>query len=243
MVKIQNPSFEILRIDTEALALIECAGRTCYKSEEKIAPGSAKKFTEMILGRGHESVIEHASATVRFVHNRGFTHELVRHRIASFSQESTRFCNYATGKFGGQITVIAPYWTDFFDEFSGIPKGDGDVDIETKFRNRETVEDLLIPEGFWWRTICSIEDTYVRMTKTTEGHSPLKHLLPPEAARGILPNDLKTQIGMTANLREWRHIFRLRTSDAAHPDMIRVMKPLLEEFRKRVPVIFDNIGA
>lgn len=239
MVQIQNPSFEILRIDTEALSLLERAGRTCYKSEDKITPDSATVFAKMILARGHESVIEHATATVKFIHNRGFTHELVRHRLASFSQESTRYCNYSKAKFGGGITVIVPYWTHFFNDVAGIPRNI-EPDIEEKFRGYD-VDQLLAPEWFWWRTILDIEGTYIRLTKESENQKQLSRLLPPEAARGILPNDLKTEIVVTANFREWRHIFALRASKAAHPDMQRVMKPLWAEFKQRVPILFDYL--
>ena len=95
----------------EAVKLIESAGRVCYKSEDKIDDNSAERFIKGILARGHESVIEHISITVRVVCDRGVTHEIVRHRIASYSQESTRYCNYASDKFCSEITVIRPlFW-------------------------------------------------------------------------------------------------------------------------------------
>lgn len=96
----------------EAIQLIESAGRVCYKSEDKIDAGSAEKFIKGILSRGHESVIEHVSITVRVVCDRGVTHEIVRHRIASYSQESTRYCNYASDKFSKEITVIRPLFLE-----------------------------------------------------------------------------------------------------------------------------------
>lgn len=97
----------------EAMSLIERAGRVCYKSESKIVDGSAEKFIKGILRRGHESVIEHVSITVRVICDRGVTHEIVRHRIASYSQESTRYCNYASDKFSNEITVIKPlFWNE-----------------------------------------------------------------------------------------------------------------------------------
>ena len=90
---------------------IEKAGRTCYKSEENIKEDSAEKFIRAIIKRGHESVIEHEKITVRFITDRGVTHELVRHRIASYSQESTRYCNYSNDKFGNELTFIMPcFW-------------------------------------------------------------------------------------------------------------------------------------
>jgi thymidylate synthase (FAD) len=107
-VKIVEPSVELLAISTGPAQLIELAGRTCYKSEDKITDDSASAFVAMVAKRGHESVIEHASATFRIVTDRGITHEIVRHRIASYSQESTRYCNYGKDKFGNEISVIVP---------------------------------------------------------------------------------------------------------------------------------------
>lgn len=96
---------------------IERAGRTCYKSEHNISDGSAEKFIANIIKRGHESVIEHEKITVRFICDRGVTHEMVRHRIASYSQESTRYCNYANDKFGNELTFIKPcFWDESTEE-------------------------------------------------------------------------------------------------------------------------------
>jgi thymidylate synthase (FAD) len=101
-------------IDAKRIMLtIERAGRTCYKSEGRIGDGTAEKFIANIIRRGHESVLEHEKITVRFVCDRGVTHELVRHRIASYSQESTRYCNYSQDKFGNELTFIKPcFWSE-----------------------------------------------------------------------------------------------------------------------------------
>ena len=107
-MKIVKPSVDLLTSTDTPSQFLELAGRTCYKSEDKITCDSADKFVKMINKRGHESVVEHASATVRIVCDRGVSHEIVRHRIASFSQESTRYCNYGKDKFGKEITVIEP---------------------------------------------------------------------------------------------------------------------------------------
>lgn len=102
----------------QAMRMIERAGRVCYKSEDRIESGSSAKFIRGILKRGHESVIEHMSITVRIICDRGVSHEIVRHRIASYSQESTRYCNYATDKFSKEITVIKPlFWNDTSKEY------------------------------------------------------------------------------------------------------------------------------
>lgn len=206
MVKYIEPSFEILtELDgRKVLQLIERAGRTCYKSEGKITPESWLEFVKMIIKRQHFSVIEHFSVTVKFICDRGVTHELVRHRIASYSQESTRYCNYAADKFGNEITVI--------DKQKYIP---GIADY-----------------GCWQYVMKTCEDSYNWL---------INHGISPQIARGVLPNDLKTEIVMTANLREWGHVFKLRTSEAAHPCMRDIMLPLLAKFREIMPILFDDL--
>ena len=110
-MKIIKPSYEIIdTLDaTEILKKIELCGRVCYKSEDKITENSAREFVKQIIKAGHESVLEHFSFSVRFVTDRGISHEIVRHRIASFSQESTRYCNYSNDKFDNEITVVEPF--------------------------------------------------------------------------------------------------------------------------------------
>lgn len=189
----------------EILRRIERAGRTAYKSEHKITPNSAKKFVKMILDLGHESVIEHEKVTVRVICDRGISHEIVRHRIASYTQESTRFCNYSKGRFGSEITVIKPC---FWDEGSKEYK-------------------------IWRDAMENAERAYMELIKLGAK---------PEEARSVLPNSLKTEIVITMNLREWRHFFKLRTSKRAHPQMREVATSLLQAFKERIPVIFDDIG-
>ena len=125
-MKIIEPSVFIESTVTqeEALSLIERAGRVCYKSESKIAEGTAEEFVRKIMERGHESVIEHVSISVRVICDRGVTHEIVRHRIASYSQESTRYCNYTTDKFSNEITVIKPlFWNEDDEKFAAWKQG------------------------------------------------------------------------------------------------------------------------
>jgi thymidylate synthase (FAD) len=180
------------------LVVIEAAGRTCYKSEDRITDDSARKFVSMVLKRGHESVIEHVSASVRFITNRGVTHEMVRHRLCAFSQESTRYVNYG----GSAIQFVKPVW---FDGATYVAR-----DIwESAMTEAEEAYDGLLKCG--WR---------------------------PEQAREVLPNSLKTEIVVTANLREWRHIFKLRCSPAAHPQMRALMCSCLIGFREAIPVLF-----
>lgn len=125
-MKIIEPSviIESSMSQDEALSVIERAGRVCYKSEKNIKDGSAEKFVRGILSRGHESVIEHVSITVRVICDRGVSHEIVRHRIASYSQESTRYCNYATDQFSNEIAVIKPvFWEKESPEYEIWEKG------------------------------------------------------------------------------------------------------------------------
>ena len=119
-MRVIMPSVEILdRIDEErVIKKIESIGRVCYKSESKITEDSAEKFIANILKSGHESVIEHESISVRVICDRGVSHEIVRHRIASYSQESTRYCNYFNEKFGKELTVIKPlFWQEDSEEY------------------------------------------------------------------------------------------------------------------------------
>ncbi len=207
-MKIIAPYHEIIsKIDgAEMLRNIELCGRVCYKSEDRITDGSAEKFVGMILKSGHESVLEHEKITVRFVCDRGVTHEIVRHRIASYSQESTRYCNYSKDKFGGEITFIRPcFWAEDDEKFA-----------------------------LWKETMQSIENSYVKLISLGAK---------PEEARSILPNSVKTEIMVTMNLREWRHFFKLRTAERAHPQIREVAIPLLNELKGLVPVIFDDING
>ena len=209
-MRIIKSSYFIEKLDDgeEILRRIEWAGRTCYKSENKITEKSAKEFVAMILKRGHHSVIEHEYMTVRFICDRGVTHELVRHRLVAYSQESTRYCNYSKGKHGGEITVIKPCFWNFF----GAPGSSEYI--------------------MWKRACATAEECYLELLDL--GASP-------QEASSVLPNSLKTEIVATANLREGRHIFTLRTAKAAHPQMREIMVPLLKEVQRRVPVLFDDI--
>ncbi len=184
----------------EILCKLERCGRTAYKSEDKITSGTAEKFIRSIIERGHESVIEHVNLTIKFVCDRGVTHEIVRHRLVAYTQESTRYCNYKTKG----LKFIKPF-----------------------FWEKNSVEYQM-----WMDTMICAEEDYNRLIEL--GASP-------QQARNVLPNSLKTEIVATANLREWRHILKLRTSKAAHPQMRELMLPLLLELHERLPVIFGEI--
>ena len=205
-MKIIEPYFEILHMadGKEICRHIELAARTCYKSEDKITQGTTQKFLKTLLKRGHKSVIEHISISVRLVCDRGVSHEIVRHRLCSFSQESTRYANYSKEKFGKQITVIRPFFWN--------------KDLE-KYKE-------------WEKAMLYCEKIYINLIE--------KGAMAQEA-RSVLPNSLKTDIIITANIREWMHIFNLRCSSASHPQMRQIMLPLLKEFHLKTPVFFDEL--
>ena len=215
-MKIIKPSYEILTPISDGgikeLQHIEKIGRVCYKSENRITDDgeSAKKFAKMLISNGHEAMIEHSSLSVKFVVDRGVSHELVRHRIASFAQESTRYCNYSKDKFGNEITVILPC---FFDTGMGV------------------LSNSLVYQE--WKLACECaEERYFNL---------LKMGATPQQARTVLPNSLKTEITITANYREWRNFFKLRTAEASHPQMREITIPLLKELKTFIPIIFDDI--
>ena len=190
------------------LQFIEQAARTCYKSEDKITDDgdSAKSLVKRLIKSGHEAMLEHSSLSVKFVVDRGISHEIVRHRLFSFAQESTRYCNYSKGKFGSELTFIEPCFLDIKDY------------------NMIT-----------WLAACTYAQS-VYFTLLEEGATP-------QEARTVLPNSVKTELIVTGNYREWRHFLKLRTDKAAHPQMREVTIPLLKELQRRIPVIFDDIGA
>ena len=220
-MKLIKPSFEILSfIDSDTiLKNIEVAGRTCYKSEDAITSESAPKFIKMLINKGHESVLEHEKLTIRFVCDRGVSHEIVRHRLASFSQESTRYCNYSKDKFDGQLTFIIPNWIDDIEE--------GEYLAHAMYHHAQ--EDA----NKQWFDVC-MNAEFVYQDLISKGWQA-------QQARSILPNSVKTEIVVTANLREWRTIFKQRTSNAAHPQMREIMNPLLAELKDLIPVVFDDL--
>ncbi len=219
-MKIISPSWKFEYIDDgeDVLRRLERFGRTCYKSEDKITNESAEKFVRMLLDRGHESVLEHEKITVRVICDRGVTHEIVRHRIGSYSQESTRYCNYGHEN---EITVILPIWYKDVHEKFGWDC--------SKLDHRNSLHERYLS----WRASCGESETaYMYLIK--QGAQP-------QEARSVLPNSLKTEIVITYNLREWRHFFKLRTSKAAHPQMREITIPMLGDFKFNIPVIFEDI--
>lgn len=188
-----------------ALRAIEAMARISHHSEEAQTDDSWKSFlTAVVLGHGDWSVTEHGSASVLFRVDRGITHELVRHRLFSFTQESTRFVNGAK-KYPEGLEFIRP------QIYEDAPQLD---------------------DKFWWDSIHRAEAAYTVL---------LKEGVRPQEARSVLPNALAATIGVTGNFRNWRHFFLMRTSKETHPDFRRVTIPLLELFKQRIPILYDDI--
>lgn len=255
-MKLIKPYYKILTPinGEEILKQIELAARTCYQSEGKIKfdydtfygewfnrnfPDdpievtinaiSAKKLIPKLIANHHEAMLEFGGMiTVRFVVDRGVTHELVRHRLASFAQESTRYCNYKDK----DIEFIIPNWLNIEESTLSINITTGGFVklIETSWNNVKYQEDI---------------DAYLRILNSSEVN--YNYLInccnwTPQQARSVLPNSLKSEINVSANIREWRHILKLRTAKTAHPQMREVMCPLLDEFKSKIPILFDDIN-
>lgn len=215
-MKIVTPSVKLIDPPSyeELIRKIEQAGRVCYKSESKIKDGSAEAFVQGIVKRGHEAVLEHSSVTVKFICDRGVSHEIVRHRMASYCQESTRYCNYSNDKFGSEVTYI--------------DLGPG-IDLDKKDYTGDQISRLLDE----WGAACEdAEMHYMNMLEI--GASP-------QIARAVLNNSTKTEIIITMNLREWRHFLNLRAAPTAHPQMREIAGIILEAFRAEIPELVSDI--
>lgn len=203
-IKVTEPSVQIISKPNgeEALKLIELAGRLCYHSQNKTTAESARAFVKARLAQGHESIIEHYAFTARFICDRGIANEIVRHRLASYNQSSTRYISYTDPKHVGELSFIQP-------------PGLSSNQIET------------------WRNACEYAArSYSALI--ADGVSP-------QMARSVLPLCLRCELVMTANLREWRHFLKLRTSPAAHPQIRALASDLLKQCKETFPVIFDDI--
>lgn len=195
---------------------IEKIARTCYKSEDLINDESAEKMIKKLIKLNHLAMIEHASVSVLFTCDRGVTHEIVRHRVASYAQESTRYVNYSKDKFGNEIGYI--------DIAGGIA-----LDTKMKDLPVETI-DAIISE--WHQACIDAEKHYMKM---------LELGATPQIARSVLNNSTKSDINVTMNLREWRHFFELRCDAPAHPQMRELVIPLLKEMSEVIPIVFDDL--
>ena len=196
-IKVEN--FDGVKI----MKRIERACRTCYRSEDKISEESYKNLLTNCLNRGHESVLEHEKITVRIYSDIGTYKDLTRHRFASFSVESTRYCSYNKDKYGNEIAVVNPVYME----------------------DKEVFET-------WKKAIEDMEKAYMKMKEL--GAST-------DMCREILPHSTAAEYTMTANIREWKHILELRTTNHVHPAIRQVLIPLLLLFKEQMPEIFGNI--
>ena len=203
-MRIVKPYVIVEKIDgVQVMKRIERACRTCYRSEGKITDDSYKNLIKNCINRGHESVLEHEKVTVRIYNDIGSYKDLTRHRFASFSVESTRYCSYDKDKYGNEISFMDPVY----------------------------IEDEKVYE-VWKKTMQDIENSYLEMKKlgaTTD------------MCRNILPHSTAAEYTMTANIREWKHIFELRANNHVHPAIRQVMIPLLKYFKEQMPDIFGDI--
>lgn len=206
-MKIIRPWIEVKDFNgVEMMKNLELAAKQCYRSQNNITDESYKKFLTGCLQRGHESVIEHEKISIRMCCDVGCYKDLTRHRHASFSIESTRYCNYSKDKFDNQINFIKP---------CNIGEGTEAYSIW---------EDCMSNLEFYYNKMAGLEGTTV------------------DQLRMLLPHSTAAEIYMTANMREWRHIFSLRADKHAHPSVQQVMIPLLLHFKEKLPELFADIN-
>lgn len=292
-MKLIKPSFEIWEQEPSLEGVfkqIECAGRVCYKSEDKIAEGTAKAFVDRMIASGHGAMLEHGTVylkcktevinmcihpedgeeeyfnelekyeynsysvtnddgeylyvttnlrvlvendwlddlqyqcepteyhekriTVKFICDRGVSHEFVRHRVFSFAQESTRYCNYSRDKFGNECTFIIPPWTEF-------KEGNYPISWDGLYGSCNTLVEY--DSWFFWHLALAERDYFKLLEKGWIA----------QQARAVLPNSLKTELVMTGTIEQWKGFFKLRDASSAHPQAYELAHPLHEEFIKR----------
>lgn len=286
-MKLIKPSFEVIEQESGLdgiYRIIERVGRVCYKSEDKIAEGTAKAFVDRMIASGHGAMLEHGTVyleipdygvsrlkfekymrnpystsissdvdssyittnlrvlvengwlndleyqcepteyhekriTVKFVCDRGVSHEFVRHRVFSFAQESTRYCNYSKGKFGYQLTCIIPSWL-------GLEEGSYSLeDVEEKYDKCLIIDRCKnAEEASFVRALCHAEREYFDLLELN---------WKAQQARDVLPNSLKTELVVTGTIKQWEGFFKLRDASSAHPQAYELAHPLHEEFIKR----------
>lgn len=219
-----KPNFELdpgMRSGDEIIHRLRVKANTCYKPE-KASPKSDYDFMyDLVHVKKHHSVLRHEQASMKLICSRSVSHQIVRHGLAHFLQESQRYCNYSK-KNDGEVVFIIPFWLhDTIPE--GVYHSESEVGI-TPPSNGARV---------WLRQLFEAEKVY---------HELISIGWKPERARGVLPNDAKTEVEITANLEEWRHIFRQRADNHADESMQFLMRPALTEFQKRIPIIFDDLG-
>ena len=218
-MRIVEPWIKVEKIDgVKIMKRIERACRTCYRSEENITGDSYKNLLKNCPNRGHESVLEHEKITIRMICDIGVYKDLTRHRFGSFSIESTRYCAYNKDKFDNEIKFIKPiFYTP------------GTIEIY----DNENDKLNCLKTQYWTRCMEIIEEHYMDMSKNAKAV--------PDELRMILPHSTASQVTMTANIREWKHILELRCSKMAHPAIRQLLIPLLLIFQARMPEIFKDV--
>lgn len=204
-MKFVKPWIEVEKINgKQIMKNLELAAKQCYRSQDNIKEESYDKFLRGCISRGHESVIEHEKITIRMCCDIGVYKDLTRHRLASFSIESTRYCNYSKDKFDNNITFVYPC----------------------------NIEEGTQEYGLWQNAMAEIEQNYNAMAEIG---------CKPDQLRLLLPHSTAAEVVMTANIREWRHILKLRADSHAHPAIQQLMIPLLLYFKQEMPALFDDI--
>ena len=248
---------------------LEEIGRTCYQSEVKIGLIPCPKCTvetesscvwnkyhihsnadqhaeiyssfpfieNLLHQKHHESIIEHHSVSLKFICNRAIQNEMVRHRLSSYAVESTRYVNYSKDKSENQITIIKPIWVqeDVLMQISNL------LANAVVIKSQEEFEDLVLKDGRSLRDVPEFHWLKCNANAEVEYMWLMNNNIKPQFARDILPLDLKTEVAWSSNLRQWRHIFQLRTHKSAHPEIVELMSATLREFKKKLPIIFDDI--
>lgn len=215
MSNIIKPSIEFIKGNDEEdiIKNIEKIARTCYKSEDLITETSGKKMIKSLISKEHFAMFDHENITYKVICDRGVSHEIVRHRIGAYAQESTRYCNYNSGKFGSEISVI---------------------DISSGFNYNLSEEEDIVKLTEWMNAINDAEKHYNRLIELGAK---------PEEARSVLPNSLKTEIVITYDISEWVHFMKLRyygTTGKPHPQMKEIANLIRLDMIKRYPFIFGE---
>lgn len=238
-MKIVEPKVYVEKFDgLKIMKNIELACRTCYRSEGQITEDSYKKLLQNCINKGHESVLEHEKITIRMICDIGVYKDLTRHRFASFSIESSRYCAYNKDKFNNEIKFIKPiFWKGDEELFNAdidsvfmFSTGD-DKEITNNvgyIQNHKEVNKTYI----WYMTMKQIEQSYMEMSKLG---------CTPDEMRMILPHSTAAEVTMTCNIREWKHILELRANKFAHPSVQQVMIPIAKLFKEQMPEIFNNL--
>lgn len=213
-MKLIKPKVEILdRFKRQqVIGRIATVARTCYKSEAMRTADRDEALVKRLIESKHEAMLEFVDVTVKFTCSRAIAQEITRHRMASYAMESQRYCAYNKDRFNHEITYIIPSHTNY-DE--------GEYSLKYEAANGPFINSLLYSEKAYFDLI---EDGW----KAQE-------------ARDVLPNATKTEINMKANLREWRHFFKLRCHSTAHPDIRVLALDLLKQMHEQIPIIFDDL--